>query len=299
MKKIFFSFSIIVAFTGCSFLPFSSSDSTLQKNQQKALSSTKTQIPEKDWSYEELLARSDLKKATFAGGCFWCMEGPFEAENGVIEAISGYAGGTEKNPTYSQVASGTTGYREAVQVFYNSKKVSYEKLLHIYWKQIDPFDAGGQFADRGKQYTTAIFFHDVHQKKLAEKSKKALKEAEKKEVATRILPFTTFSPAEADHQDFYKHAAERYEKYKNGSGRADYVHENSGKIDTIFNLTSEEDLSPISKKVMLHNGTEKPFANEYWDNMQEGIYVERITGEPLFSSTNKYKSGTGWPAGVR
>ncbi|MDO8644862.1 MAG: peptide-methionine (S)-S-oxide reductase MsrA, partial [bacterium] len=121
----------------------------------------------------------ESKKATFAGGCFWCLEPPFEKADGVIEALSGYAGGEEDSPTYEQVASGMTGHREVIQVIYEPQKISYEKLLDIFWHQIDPTDPGGQFVDRGQHYKTAIFYHDETQKKLAEQSKKKLAQSKR------------------------------------------------------------------------------------------------------------------------
>jgi len=161
--------------------------------------------------------------ATFAGGCFWCMVQPFQQEKGVLQVISGYAGGKEKNPTYHEVSSGTTGHREAVQIQYDPKKITYKKLLDIFWRQIDPTDAGGQFGDRGKQYMTAIFYHSAEQKKLAEKSKQEF--ASKKfrsPLMTEILPFTTFYPAEEYHQEYYKKNPLGYKTYKLLSGRSAY-----------------------------------------------------------------------------
>lgn len=306
MKNIFFLLAAMTFF-GCSSSP--ASPENISSSKPSLPVQQKTEKPEKDWSHEELIARDDLAKATFAGGCFWCMEGPFEAQEGVVESISGYAGGEEENPTYKEVSTGKTTHREAVQVFYNPQEVSYETLLQIYWKQIDPFDAGGQFADRGEHYTTAVFFHTEEQKILAEISKKKLQESDTENfVATLILPFLNFYPAEADHQDFYKHAAERYKKYKKGSGRAGYIEKNSEKVEEVleekkeeYNYTPEEieelrkNLDPLSWHVVAGNGTEKPFDNKYWNNKDEGIYVDTVTGEPLFSSTHKYDSGTGWP----
>lgn len=302
MKKITFALSSLFLFFGCH-SPFGSDISPAAPSLQE----------KKNISVSESMKEKNLQKATFAGGCFWCMEGPFEAEDGVQEAISGYAGGEEKNPTYEEVASGNTSHREAVQILFDPDVVSYDRLLEIYWKQIDPTDDGGQFADRGFQYTTAIFFHTEEQKRLAEKSKKALAESEnyEQEIATKILPFLGFYAAEDFHQDFYKHSAERYRQYKTGSGRAGYIEENSGKVEeTLDSIVSErgeyeytpeeieemrKNLDPLSWHVVA-GGTEKPFDNKYWNNKEEGIYVDTVTGEPLFSSTHKYDSGTGWPS---
>lgn len=178
--------------------------------------------------YSTLLKRQGLVVATFAGGCFWCMEGPFQDLPGVETAVAGYAGGDEVNPTYEQVSSGETGHREAVQVFYDPTKVKYESLLDTYWLQVDPTDTTGQFSDKGEHYTTAIFYHTSEQKKLAEASKKALNQENRygKPVVTEILPFKSFYLAEEYHQDYYKKNYVHYEMYKHGSGRAQFVEEN-------------------------------------------------------------------------
>jgi methionine-S-sulfoxide reductase len=145
-----------------------------------------------------------LKKATFAGGCFWCMQPPFRNLPGITDVVSGYSGGTKPNPTYEEVSTGTTGHLEAVQVTYDPEKISFDQLLDVFWRQIDPTDAGGQFADKGSQYRTAIFYHDDEQKRLAEASKKKLESSGKfkKPVATEIRPFAGFYPAEEYHQDY-------------------------------------------------------------------------------------------------
>lgn len=179
--------------------------------------------------YQELLADKSLKVATFAGGCFWCIEAPLQATPGVKEAITGYAGGKEENPSYWQVVNHETSHREAAQVFYDPQKVAYEDLLRIFWRQIDPTDDEGQFADRGEQYRTAIFYHNAAQKKAAEESKAELEKSAKfkKPIVTEILPLTSFYPAEAYHQDFYEHSAMRYQAYKHGSGRAAFIKANN------------------------------------------------------------------------
>ena len=145
-----------------------------------------------------------LMKATFAGGCFWCMQPPFRMTEGVTDSVAGYAGGSQPNPSYEEVSTGTTGYLEAVQVTYDPEKVPYGKLVEVFWEQIDPTDSEGQFADKGSQYHTAIFYHDEEQKRVAEASKKKLNESGKfsKPVATVIRPYTTFYPAEEYHQDY-------------------------------------------------------------------------------------------------
>ena len=159
--------------------------------------------------------------ATFAGGCFWCVEAAFQETEGVSNAISGYAGGAEIDPTYRDVYTGATGHRESVQVYYDPAVVSYEELLEVFWRSIDPTDAGGQFVDRGLPYTTAVFVQDDDQRAVAERSKAALAASGRfqEEIVTPVLPFTTFYEAEDYHQDYYLKSPERYDDYEQGSGR--------------------------------------------------------------------------------
>lgn len=161
------------------------------------------------------------EKAVFAGGCFWCMEAAFEEMEGVVEVISGYTGGEKENPTYEEVSSGQTGHLEAVEVYYDSSKISYRKLVESFWRQIDPTDDVGQFVDKGKQYLTAIFYRNEEEKKIAEELKKALEESGRfdKPIATQILPVQKFYRAEEEHQDYYKKKVLQYNLYKKGSGR--------------------------------------------------------------------------------
>ncbi len=161
--------------------------------------------------------------ATFAGGCFWCTESALENLPGVIEVISGYSGGFIENPSYELVSTGESGHYEAIQVKFDPRIISYKKLLEYFWKQIDPTSAIGQFSDVGSQYRTAIFYHDNEQKKLAEASKKEVNQSGKlsKPVATKILPYKNFYPAEEYHQNYFKKNPERYQKYVAGSGRKD------------------------------------------------------------------------------
>lgn len=168
--------------------------------------------------------------ATFAGGCFWCMVKPFDEQPGIIKVVSGYTGGHMENPTYKEVCSETTGHYEAVQIVFDSTIYSYEKLLQVYWQQIDPTDPSGQFYDRGQSYQTAIFYHTEEQKLLAEKSKHDLAESGRftKPIATKILPAKTFYPAEEYHQDYYKKNPIHYNSYHIGSGRANFIKTNWG-----------------------------------------------------------------------
>lgn len=247
------------------------------------------------------------KIATFAGGCFWCIEASFEDYDGVSEVISGYTGGEEENPTYEQVSAGGTGHVEAVQVYYNPEIISYEDLLEIFWRQIDPTDDGGSFVDRGTQYLSAIFYHDEEQKKLAEASLKKIEESGKyeKPIVTEIRQLGKFYKAEEYHQDYAKKKLMRYKFYRANSGRDQYRKDVWGddmdyKASKEKKLPSKEELksllTPIQYKVTQKNGTEPPFKNEYWDNTEPGIYVDIVSGEPLFSSLDKFKSGSGWPS---
>ncbi len=264
--------------------------------------------------------KAPLLKATFAGGCFWCMEKPFEHLKGVKEVISGYTGGRKENPTYKEVSSGTTGHLEAVEVIYDPTAVTYRELLEVFWRQIDPTDPEGQFVDRGSQYRTAIFYHSEEQKALAEESKRIMDASGifDKPVVTEILPAGKFYLAEDYHQDYYKKNPLRYKFYRYGSGRDQFLDRVwKGKEDfRIFRNTGggkkdwrsfvkpskdklKEMLSPMQYRVTQEEGTEPPFNNEYWENHREGIYVDIVSGEPLFSSLDKFDSGTGWPSFTR
>lgn len=250
----------------------------------------------------------ELEQATFAGGCFWCTESDFEKQEGVVSVISGYTGGFVENPAYKEVASGSTGHTEAVQVSYDPSIITYQQLLDVFWRHVDPTDNNGQFVDRGKQYRPGIFFHDTKQKVLAESSKEGLSRLGKfeKPIVVEITPLDIFYPAEDYHQDYYKKNPVRYKVYRFGSGRDQFLEKvwgnegppSTGKVmySRPDDETIKEMLTPEQYRVTQEDGTERPFANEYWDNTQEGIYVDVVSGEPLFSSTDKYKSGTGWPS---
>lgn len=236
------------------------------------------------------------KLATFAGGCFWCMVAPFDEQPGIKEVVSGYTGGHTENPTYEEVCSDQTGHYEAVQITFDPAVFPYEKLLQLFWQQIDPIDAGGQFNDRGLSYRTAVFYHDEEQKAMAEASKAKLAASGRfsKPIVTEILPAGPFYRAEERHQHYYKKNSFHYNLYKEGSGRATFIRDHWQNQKTDEQLRKE--LTPLQYEVTRNNATEPPFQNEYWNHTDEGIYVDIISGEPLFSSTDKYDAGCGWPS---
>jgi len=292
MKKLIFILAAAIAIGGF----------TMMLN---AKADNKPGNTQKDKSSEKYL------KATFAGGCFWCMTPPFRNLAGVKEVVAGYTGGSTGRPSYEEVSSGTTGHLEAVEVTYDPGEVSYEQLLEAFWKNIDPTDAGGQFADRGSQYHTAIYFHNDGQRQLAEKSKTELDRSGKfsRPVVTAILPAAEFYPAEEYHQDYDRKNPDRYKRYKSGSGREQFIEQTwKGEEHTkgsrptagaYTKLSPEElkkKLTPLEYTVTQQCSTEPAFNNRYWDNKKEGIYVDVVSGEPLFSSLDKYDSGTGWPS---
>ncbi len=245
--------------------------------------------------------RVETRTALFAGGCFWCMEKPFEELDGVVSVTSGYTGGRTEDPTYQDYGEG--GHLEAVEIVYDPAKISYQELLEVFWRQIDPTDPAGQFADRGRSYTTAIFYLDDEEKRLAERSKADLEEKHlfEKAIVTPIVPASRFYRAEEHHQDYYKKNPVRYRYYRSRSGRDRFLDSVWGKEEQ--KKSSEADLrsrlTPLQFQVTQEDGTEPPFRNDYWNNKRPGIYVDIVSGEPLFSSMDKFESGTGWPSFTR
>lgn len=258
----------------------------------------------------------NLADAYFAGGCFWCMEKAFEQMYGVDDAISGFAGGTTADPTYDQVASGRTDYTETVRVIYDPQKITYWDLLQVYWRWADPTDAGGQFVDRGAQYRPAIFFQNEQEQIFAETAKAALARSGifDEPLVVEVQPLQRFYAAEDYHQDFYKTNPLRYYSYEEGSGRLDY-RENTwpaaqreldfAPVEAYADFTKPADsdlrerLSEVQFRVTQQDGTERAFQNPFHDQKAEGIYVDIVSGEPLYSSRHKFDSGTGWPSFTR
>ncbi|WP_299693114.1 peptide-methionine (R)-S-oxide reductase MsrB [uncultured Vibrio sp.] len=260
--------------------------------------------------------------ATLAGGCFWCTESDLEKLKGVTDVISGYSGGEQENPTYKQVSSGKSGHIEVISVNYNPDVVSYEQVLDQFFRHIDPTDDKGSFVDRGPHYRPAIFYHNQQQKEIAQNFMMEIDKAKifDKPLKTELIEFEKFWPAEDYHQDYYKKSKVRYNYYRYASGRDQYLDkvfgddrkENPQTIRQIINSKNmathaktyvkptdaeiKAKLTTLQYQVTQDDATERPFDNEYWDNKEPGIYVDIVTGEPLFSSKDKYKSGTGWPS---
>ncbi|MGM8898306.1 MULTISPECIES: peptide-methionine (R)-S-oxide reductase MsrB [unclassified Psychrobacter] len=286
---------------------------------------------------------SNLAVATVAGGCFWCVEAGYEKIPGVVEVVSGYAGGQSTNPTYSTVSAGGTGHTEAAQVYYDPTKITYNGIVNALWRIADPTDSKGQFVDRGTQYRPAIFYQNEQEKQIAESAKQSLQASGvyDKPVVIEIVPASEFYPAEEYHQDYYKKNPLRYKAYTFNSGRYQFIESVYGKdyeldfsqfkptstsaesgvvaqestANALAETTSlgfnpnnfvkpaqdelKKSLSNIQYKVTQKDDTERAFDNAYWDNKEPGLYVDVVSGEPLYSSRDKYKSGTGWPSFTR
>jgi len=323
MKRSSILLLALVLFTGVLFTSYINATQNTVDAQHKTVPANTTAVTHK-------------ALATFAGGCFWCMEPPFEQLKGVIEVVPGYTGGQKANPTYREVSTGTTGHLESVQISYDADVVTFQQLLDVFWHQIDPTDDGGSFVDRGSQYRTAIFYHDEDQRKIAEQSKQQLQASQRfsKPIVTSILPASVFYPAEDYHQDFYKVFTKRYKFYRSHSGRDEFIEKNWNTPEQNMNEVKDKDmqqdkskdktsqssqagssavvsgthytkpsdkelktrLTELQYEVTQEEGTERPFQNAYWNNKEPGIYVDVVTGEPLFSSLDKFDSGTGWPS---
>ncbi len=291
-----------------------------------------TVVTAANWSHSRPVARvvqadAKLEAAVFAGGCFWCVEANFEKVDGVVEVLSGYTGGHTIDPTYQEVCNEGTGHLESVKVTYDANQVTFNDLLEVFWRTVDPTDAGGQFVDRGESYTSAIFVASDQQRQLAEASKQRLEESKRfdRPIVTPIRDAEKFYVAEDYHQDYYLTNPMHYKAYRYGSGRDQFIAKAWGseahyqvvkKPDTVvgagetiqwadqplagYKQPSEAELKQrltgIQFNVTQHEGTERPFSNEHWDEKGAGIYVDVVSGEPLFSSLDKFDSGTGWPS---
>ncbi len=243
---------------------------------------------------------TNVEKAIFAGGCFWCMIKPFEELDGVVSVIAGYTGGETENPNYHNYGAG--GHIEAIELLYDSSIISYPELLEVFWRQIDPTDPDGQFVDRGHEYSSAIFYLNEIQHLAAKKSKNilAVKEVFDQPIVTPVIPAKVFYKAEDYHQDYYKENPFRYKIYRSASGRNKFLEKIWGKDKMKKDKTDlRKTLTPLQYQITQEEGTEPPFDNSYWDNIKNGIYVDIVSGEVLFSSLDKYDSGTGWPSFVK
>lgn len=277
---------------------------------------------------------STQRIATFAGGCFWCVEKAFEQVPGVAQVVSGYTGGVEPNPSYEQVAAGLTGHTEAVQVYYDPTVVTYTGLIQALWRMMDPTDAEGQFYDRGRQYRPGIFYHNERERQIALAEINKLQESARytRPIVIEVTGFKVFYPAEDYHQDYYRKNPVRYQLYTFNSGRFQFTEAIWGKqyevdyrqfrdvieegsemttdLKTASNnanhrwhdfvkpdpATLKSQLTDLQYQVTQKDKTERAFQNAYNDEHRAGIYVDIVSGEPLFSSRDKYESGSGWPS---
>jgi peptide methionine sulfoxide reductase msrA/msrB len=290
-----------------------------KKDDTKSVAADQVMAPVSTAAVPVTASAANEKVAYFAGGCFWSMESSIEPIPGVVQVISGFMGGHLDNPTYDDVTSETTGHLETVEVHYDPNIISYEELLQVYWRNTNPTDAGGQFYDRGESYGIAIFYSGDEQKTAAAASKKALDASGRfdKPIATAIREAAKFYPAGEEHQNYYKTNADDYNRYRKASGRDDYFDKIWG-ADRVVKLSVKttapaapaaavdyknfdkaaklKTLTALQVEVTQHEGTETPFDNIYAESKAEGIYVDIVSGEPLFSSKDKYDSGTGWPS---
>ncbi len=260
-------------------------------------------------------AHAGVETALFAGGCFWSLESAFDKTYGVIEATSGYTGGTSSNPTYDNYELG--GHVEAVLVAFDTTRINYDQILDVYWHHTDPTDPNGAFVDRGPQYRPIVFYRDEPQREAALTSKAALEKSRVfgKPIVVPVSPAGKFWPAEEYHQHYAMKNPTRYEFYRVNSGRDQFfariwgasVLADPGAPPSIGNGSYmkpskgelRKRLTAVQFEITQNEGTEPPFQNEYWNNHDEGIYVDVVSGEPLFSSRDKFESGTGWPSFTR
>lgn len=245
---------------------------------------------------QEKMLPQNTKTAIFAGGCFWCVESDLEKIPEVYSVVSGYSGGTSESPTYKDY--GSSGHREVVEVTYDANKTSFMELATYLVRHIDPTDGEGSFYDRGKQYAPALYFENEEEKKIIEEVLAEIEESGvyDKPLAVDVLPRAPFWPAEEYHQDYAEKNPLRYAYYRRGSGRDAFIEEHSANYTKPTDAELRKILTPLQYKVTQQDGTETPFDNEYWNNHEEGIYVDVVSGEPLFSSMDKFDSGTGWPS---
>jgi len=285
-----------------------------------------TSAQRKETSVHKTTAASDSQEsatAILAGGCFWCVESDFEKLPGVLDVVSGYSGGTTENPTYENYSAG--GHREVVKVSYDPARVTYAGLFEWLIKHIDPVDSEGSFNDRGRQYSPAVYYENDDEKAAAASVIGAVDAMEvfAKPISLDVVQREEFWPAEEYHQDYHSKSLVKYDYYRYRSGRDAFIEKHWGKRASELELPESvpdipvkalhswenfskppnevlrKRLSGIQYQVTQEDGTESAFKNEYWDNSADGIYVDIVSGEPLFSSADKYKSGTGWPSFVK